>query len=244
MKGGVDHWRLSYLRKLIRQALWWPFTIAILLVASALNWRPLGLELPYVLLAFNYLIAGTLNFDFSRRYHKWRQDQAERLKPPVISADTDSPKHNRLWNPWKLPKITKKVAIVMGVAFGAIMWHVVFMPSFIMVRDEELAINRWAYLAGATLIFVVGGFQFGFSIWFFGGRGYREWTDSAGQFSVEAKFVKTIDGIVWLDRSQDGESISIPFSRMSQVDRDLVAAKSKKKRWLFSSFPPPLSDNG
>ena len=178
MKGGVDHWRLSYLGKLIT---WWPFNIAILLVAIAVDWRPFGLESPYILLAFNWWVAATLYLDFILRGHKWRQDQAERLNAPV------SPNPNRLWKAGELPKITKKAGIVIGAYSGAILWHFMLMPFLILSRDEELIINKWVAAAEMTPNFVVGGCGVGFVMWFIGGRGYREWTDSTGQFFVETE---------------------------------------------------------
>ncbi len=56
--------------------------------------------------------------------------------------------------------------------------------------------------------------------------------------------MKTKDGIVWLNRSQGGEIISVPFSKMSKADRDYVANKSQEEAVAFLPFPPLLSDNG
>ncbi len=82
MKGGVDqgfclsYWHLSYRRKFIRTLWNWPFAVALLVAAIALDWRPIGLEYPWdhiALLVF-VSIGSIVQAVYTRR--KWRQEQA------------------------------------------------------------------------------------------------------------------------------------------------------------------------
>ena len=228
-----DHWRLSRLHNAISRVLWWPFNITFVVVAVALDWRPLGHEFPWVQIALLLWVTTTGMFGFRYKHPNWRQGQAEVLNDPAVSTATDSLIPNRCWTQWELPKITKKTAIVMGARFGILMSLFAILFSVIQFGFAELAgqsLNRWKLMSVAVLLSACSGFAFGFLMWFFGGRGYREWTDSTGQFSVEAKFVKAEEEIVWLNRSQDGEGITIPYAKMSNSDRDYVASKTKKRR--------------
>lgn len=49
----------------------------------------------------------------------------------------------------------------------------------------------------------------------------RKWTDSTGAFSVEAELVKATARTVTL-RKNDGATVSVPFDRLSQADRQFV----------------------
>ena len=51
----------------------------------------------------------------------------------------------------------------------------------------------------------------------------RTWTDASGQFSVEAKCLGIADGKVRLLK-KDGEIVSIPLEKLSQSDREFLAA--------------------
>ncbi len=52
----------------------------------------------------------------------------------------------------------------------------------------------------------------------------RTWTDSTGDYRVEAEFVSFKDGTVWLKKS-DGEVITVPLDALSQTDQDYVKKK-------------------
>lgn len=60
----------------------------------------------------------------------------------------------------------------------------------------------------------------------------RKWTDSSGQFSIDAEFVEFVEGQVVLKRS-DGRIIRLPFERLSAADQQHV-------RSLTASVPPSL----
>ena len=53
----------------------------------------------------------------------------------------------------------------------------------------------------------------------------REWTDSTGQYKIEAEFAGAINNIVRL-RKPDGVVVEIPIERLSQEDQDLVRGLS------------------
>lgn len=229
-----DHRRLSRLHNAISRVLCWPCNIAFAVAAVALDWRPLGLGFPWVQIALLWWVTTTGVFGFRYKHPNWRQEQAEVLHGPAISTPTDSLIPKRCWNPWELPKITKKTAIIMGARFGVLISLFMTLFSVLLLGLSDILagvlLNRWTHISNAVLSSACAGFAFGFLMWFFGGRGYREWTDSTGQFSVEAKFVKAEEEIVWLNRSQDGEGITIPYAKMSNSDRDYVASKTKKRR--------------
>jgi hypothetical protein len=57
---------------------------------------------------------------------------------------------------------------------------------------------------------------------------FRQWTDSTGQFKVQAKFLR-VEGEAIVLEKKDGEKIAVPKGRMSQADLKLIAATSNLK---------------
>jgi len=53
----------------------------------------------------------------------------------------------------------------------------------------------------------------------------RTWSDSTGAFSVEARFAGVDQGNVKLQKA-DGQIVAVPLERLSQADRDFVAAQT------------------
>jgi RNA polymerase sigma-70 factor (ECF subfamily) len=53
----------------------------------------------------------------------------------------------------------------------------------------------------------------------------RTWSDSSGAFSLEARFAGVDQGKVMLKKA-DGKTVSVPLERLSQADRDFVAAQT------------------
>lgn len=49
----------------------------------------------------------------------------------------------------------------------------------------------------------------------------REWIDSTGTHKIEAEFVSSANGKVWL-KTQDGSVITVPLARLSVIDREYV----------------------
>ena len=56
----------------------------------------------------------------------------------------------------------------------------------------------------------------------------REWTDTTGKFKIEAELVSVADGNVQL-RKKDGSMISVPLDKLSQEDREFLAAIQQKR---------------
>lgn len=56
---------------------------------------------------------------------------------------------------------------------------------------------------------------------------FRTWTDAAGKFTVIAKFVSAAGDMVELHRQSDGKVFTVPLSRLSEPDRQYVAAMNK-----------------
>lgn len=52
-------------------------------------------------------------------------------------------------------------------------------------------------------------------------RGYRTWADNSGTFAIVAKYLRTEGTNVFLQR-KDGEEIKVPFSRLSESDRQVA----------------------
>jgi WD40 repeat protein len=68
----------------------------------------------------------------------------------------------------------------------------------------------------------------------------REWTDSTGQFKIEAEFAGLKDGKVQL-RKPDGTFVAIPLDKLSKLDQDFVAAFSKPAADNpFEAVPSPM----
>lgn len=68
---------------------------------------------------------------------------------------------------------------------------------------------------------------------------YRTWTDNTGKFKVEAKFVKLENDKVELKRKDNGESVTLPLSRFSKADAEIV-----KKLVAKLADPKPSSGGG
>lgn len=66
---------------------------------------------------------------------------------------------------------------------------------------------------------------------------YRTWTDSAGQYTVEAQFITLIGGTVKLKRRDNGNEISLPMEKLSKEDQNWIAAKAIESR---HKLPPKL----
>ncbi len=58
---------------------------------------------------------------------------------------------------------------------------------------------------------------------------FHNWTDSAGKFSLEAKFIELKDGQVYLERKDNGKTIKIPMSRLSKEDQKWVRDELKRR---------------
>lgn len=54
----------------------------------------------------------------------------------------------------------------------------------------------------------------------------RTWTDQSGSFSIEAEFVAMTNRVVTL-KKPDGNSVRVPFARLSEGDRAFVQARAK-----------------
>jgi hypothetical protein len=52
----------------------------------------------------------------------------------------------------------------------------------------------------------------------------RTWTSGDGQYTVEAQFIKKMDGKVRL-RKKDGAEIDVPVEKLSQKDREFIGDK-------------------
>lgn len=50
----------------------------------------------------------------------------------------------------------------------------------------------------------------------------RKWTSSDGKFSIDASYVKTANGTISLKKT-NGEVITVPLSRLSEIDREFIA---------------------
>lgn len=55
--------------------------------------------------------------------------------------------------------------------------------------------------------------------------GTRTWTDSSGEFTVEAEFVDFVEGKVRLKRT-DGRIITVPIEKLSEADQKFVRSQS------------------
>ena len=58
-------------------------------------------------------------------------------------------------------------------------------------------------------------------------RGLRNWTDSSGQYAVEARYIGTLDdGTVRLQKS-DGQYVRVSLRRLSAADQTFVRGVTK-----------------
>ncbi len=57
----------------------------------------------------------------------------------------------------------------------------------------------------------------------------RTWTDSSGQFKIEAEFESYAEGSVTL-KKQDGETITVPMTKLSRADQTWVRAELREMR--------------
>ncbi len=74
----------------------------------------------------------------------------------------------------------------------------------------------------------------------------RTWKSEAGQYSIEAKYVRLEPGVVFLEKS-DGSEISVPFKSLSQADREYLVAEKRRSDVVeflapFERAAPPLPE--
>ncbi len=66
----------------------------------------------------------------------------------------------------------------------------------------------------------------------------RKWNSSSGKFTIEAELVEAKDGNVQLKRP-DGKIITVPIDKLSNADRDHLAAITKSKEKAEATEPTP-----
>ena len=68
-------------------------------------------------------------------------------------------------------------------------------------------------------------------------RSYRTWTDNTGTFAIVAKYVESEGDKVLLKRKEDGRTIKVPLSRLSEADRK-TAKRLQESPQLENPFEP------
>ena len=59
---------------------------------------------------------------------------------------------------------------------------------------------------------------------------FRNWTDSAGKFSLLAKFIELKSSQVYLERKDDGQTIKVPMSRLSTEDQEWIRNELNRQK--------------
>jgi hypothetical protein len=66
----------------------------------------------------------------------------------------------------------------------------------------------------------------------------RAWTDSTGEFSIEAEFVDLKDGVVQLRRDDNARVIKVPLKKLAHEDRRVAVRTAREAE------APPLETAG